>query len=141
MTCKVFKLKQSLLLKLLGICHVVVFFVSHFWKFKSDKIASNFCRLIIWLKQDKIGSNWIKLDQTWSNWNKIEWIGSNLMKLDQIDQIDLIGIKLIEFDHIGPNWIKLEQIGSYWIRLDQIGSDWIKGLFSSKPKNWQKFRK
>ena len=31
-------LKQSLLLKLLGICHV---FVAHFWKFKSDKIASD----------------------------------------------------------------------------------------------------
>ena len=28
------------------------------------QIASNCIRLIIWLKQDKIGSNWIKLDQT-----------------------------------------------------------------------------
>jgi len=28
------------------------------------QIASNWIRLIIWLKQDQIGSNWIKLDQT-----------------------------------------------------------------------------
>ena len=30
--------------------------LSHFWKFKSDKIGSNWIKLIIWLKSDKIGT-------------------------------------------------------------------------------------
>ena len=36
------------------------------------KIASNWIRLIIWLKQDQIGSNWIKLDQIGIEWNKMD---------------------------------------------------------------------
>ena len=41
-------------------CFVVL---SHFWKFKSDKIGSNWIKLITWFKSDKIGSNWIKSHQ------------------------------------------------------------------------------
>ena len=60
-----FKLKQSLLLKLLGICHIFVFVLTfeNSNQIKLLQIASNCIRLIIWLKQDKIGSNWIKLDR------------------------------------------------------------------------------
>ena len=70
----IFKLKQSLLLKLLGICHVFLLRLTfeNSNQIKLLQIASNCIRLIIWLKQDKIGSNWIKLDQ----------IGSNLIKLE-----------------------------------------------------------
>mgnify|MGYP006903841588 CR=1 FL=1 len=69
------KLKQSLLLKLLGICHVVVV-LPHFWKLKSDQIGSK------WIKKDcirldQIGSNWIKLDQLGSTSLKLDQIGSN----------------------------------------------------------------
>ena len=71
-------LSKASLLKLLGICHVCVC-LSHFWKFKSDNIASNWIKLNIWFKSDKIGSVWFKLDQ----------IGSNWIKLVQNDWLDL----------------------------------------------------
>ena len=61
--CKaIFKLKQSLLLKLLGICHVCLTFENSN-QIKLVQIASNWIRLIIWFKSDKIGSKRIKSDQ------------------------------------------------------------------------------
>ena len=63
---RLFKLKQSLLLKLLGICHCCSLLKIQIKLncFKLLQIALNCIRLINWLKQDEIGSNWIKLDQT-----------------------------------------------------------------------------
>jgi len=86
-------------------CFVVV--LSHFWKFKSDNIASNCFKLIIWFKSDKIGSNQIKSDP----------VGSNCFKLEQIR------LKLIQ---IGSNWIKLDQVRSNWSQLLKNGSNWVK---------------
>ena len=51
-------------------CFVVL--LSHFWKFKSDKIASNCFKLHQIDYLVKTRSNWFKLDQ----------IGSNLIKLE-----------------------------------------------------------
>ena len=51
--------------------------------------------MLIWLKQDKIGSNG-------SNWIKPYQIGINWIKLDQI------GINWSEFDQIGSNLIRLD---------------------------------
>ena len=122
----VFKLKRSLL-KLLVICHVLSCLVlSHFWKFKSDKIASNCFKLdqigINWIKLDQIGSNWIKLDQFGSTWHKLDQIVLNWTNLVQL------GSNLIKLDQIGLNWIKLDLIGSNWIKLDQIVKTWGWGL-------------
>ena len=64
----VFKLKQSMF--------VVLFLTfENSNQIKLLQIASNCIRLIIWLKQDKIGSIWIKLDQIGSNWIKLDQIG------------------------------------------------------------------
>ena len=76
---KIFKLKQAWL----RFCHLSCFVVlSHFWKFKLDKIGSN------WIKSDQIrssriklvpiGSSWFKLDQKRSKWIRlIIWIKSD----------------------------------------------------------------
>ena len=50
---------------------------------KLVQIASNWIRLNIWFKSDKIGSNWIRLVQIGSKKIKMDQIGSNWFKKDQ----------------------------------------------------------
>ena len=60
----IFKLKLCLL-KLLVICHVLLLLTfENSNPIKLLQIGSNCIKLIIWLKQDILGSNWIKMDQT-----------------------------------------------------------------------------
>ena len=81
-----------------NLCLVLLFDFENSNQIKLLEIASNCIELIIWLKQDKIGSNWIKLDQIGRKQNKLDQTWSNW-------------IKLIKLDQIGINWIKLDPIG------------------------------
>ena len=60
---------------------------------KLVQIASNWIKLIIWFKSDKIGSNWIKSDQVGSSWIKLDQKRSVLkkIKMNQIDYLDKTG--------------------------------------------------
>ena len=76
----IFKLKQSWLLKLLGICHVL----SGLWKIFAHFKCFNSFIWTNWFRLDQIGLNWIRLDQTGSTWHKLDQIGINWIKLDKI---------------------------------------------------------
>jgi hypothetical protein len=90
----IFKLKQCLF-KLLVICHVLLLTFENSNQIKLVQIGSNWIKLIIWFKSDKIGSNWIKSDQVGSNWIKLDQIGSKKIKMNQIDYLDMTGLNEI----------------------------------------------